>query len=291
VPILAAAAVLAPAPRPVFVALFAAGCAVNALGALQPSTLTTWTFRTLPGRSLTAAEAAAYPDFALDRARDGSAVLQPQYDASRHSGLAPIPLAARLLAARVSGRGAAGIEDALWAGEPARTASLAAALPASELVHLTAPFRWPHLGMAWSRKKTDTDWSLAYVEALLDQANRAQDTGRADRALDFGERLFAAHPNPESATVLAEGYRLARRPEALASFSESMRRRRMEPDFGVVLALAARDAGDAARAAGLMADVANGSGRPDLQALAAAAPAAWPANLRQIQAAAARRAP
>jgi hypothetical protein len=65
----------------------------------------------------------------------------------------------------------------------------------------------------------------------------------------------------------------------------------MEPDFGVVLALAARDAGDAARAAGLMADVANGSGRPDLQALAAAAPAAWPANLRQIQAAAARRAP
>ena len=56
--------------------------------------------------------------------------------------------------------------------------------------------------------------------ALLDQANRAQDMGRADRALDFGERLFAALPNPETATVLAEGYRLARRPEMLARTSQ-----------------------------------------------------------------------
>ncbi len=284
VPLLAAAAAVAPAPPLVFRALFALGVAVNGLAALQPSTLTTWTYRTLARRALTAEEAARYPDFALERAPDGGAFLYPQYFASENAALAPIPLAARLLLARVRGAGTEGLDAALWKGEPAPAAGLAAALPASNLVHFTAPFRWPHLGMALSRKKSETDWSLAYVEALLDQANRAQDMGRAARAVDFGERLFAALPNPQSATVLAEGYRLARRPETLASFAETIRRKGMEPDFAVVLALAARDAGDAPRAAALMEEAAGRSGRADLRALAEAPPAAWPATLRRVQA-------
>ncbi len=125
--------------------------------------------------------------------------------------------------------------------------------------------------MAMSRRKTEADWSLAYVEAVLDQALRAQDMGRADRAVDFGERLFAALPNPETATVLAEGYRLARRPETLEDFAATIRRRGMEPEFAVVLALAARDAGDAPKAAALMGEAAQRSGRADLAALAAGA--------------------
>ena len=268
VPLLAAAAAVAPAPPVVFRILLALGVAVNGLAALQPSTLTTWTYRTLARRALTAEEAARYPDFALDRAPDGRTLLYPQYFASGEAALAPIPLAARLLLARVGGAGPAGLDAALWKGEPAPTTSLVDALPASDLVHFTAPFRWPHLGMSLARKKTDTDWSLAYVEALLDQANRAQDMGRADRAVDFGERLFAALPSPQSATVLAEGYRLARRSETLASFAETIRRKGMEPDFMVVLALAARDAADAPRAVALVSEAAARSGRPDLAALA-----------------------
>lgn len=288
IPLLAAAAAVAPAPRALFAALFAAGVVVNGLAALQPSTLTTWTFATLAPRPLASADAALYPDFALRRAADGSASLYPQYFASRDVALAPIPLAGRLLAARLSGRGAAGIDAALWKGEPAPAFGVVAALPASSLVHLTAPFRWPRLGMSLSRRKNEADWSLAYVEALLDQALRAQDMGRADRALDFGERLFAALPNPETATVLAEGYRIARRPETLEAFAATIRRKGMEPEFAVVLALAARDAGDATSAAVRMGEAAERSGRADLKALAAAPPASWPATLRLIQAAAGR---
>ena len=291
VPLLAAAAALAPAPRILFGVLFAVGACVNGLAALQPSTLTTWTYATLAHRPLGPAEAARYPAFALERAPDGRTLLYPQYFASGEAALAPIPLAARLLSARLAGTGAAGIDAALWKGEPAPARGVAAALSPDTLVHLTVPFRWPHLGMSFSRRRTDTDWSLAYVEALLDQALRAQDMGRADRALDFGERLFAALPNPQTATVLAEGYRLARRPETLGSFAETIRRKGMEPEFAVVLALAARDAGDAPRAAALMGEAAGASGRADLAALAAAPPASWPATLRQIRAAAGRMAP
>ena len=291
VPLLAAAAALAPAPRVVFGVLFALGAGVNGLAALQPSTLTTWTYAALAHRPLTRSEAARYPGFALERSPDGRTLLYPQYFASGEAALAPIPLAARLLSARVSGRGAAGIDAALWKGEPAPAKDIASALPPDTLVHLTAPFRWPHLGMSFSRRRNETDWSLAYVEALLDQALRAQDMGRADRALDFGERLFAALPNPQTATVLAEGYRLARRPETLESFALTIRRKGMEPEFAVVLALAARDAGDGPRAAALMGEAAGASARADLAALAAAPPASWPATLRQIRAAAGRMVP
>jgi hypothetical protein len=57
----------------------------------------------------------------------------------------------------------------------------------------------------------------------------------------------------------------------------------MEPDFMVVLALAARDTGDAPRAGALMSEAAARSGRPDLAALAGAPLSVWPATLRQIR--------
>ena len=64
----------------------------------------------------------------------------------------------------------------------------------------------------------------------------------------------------------------------------------MEPEFAVVLALAARDGGDAATATARMAEAAERSSRADLKALAAAPPPSWPAALRQIQTAAGRMA-
>jgi hypothetical protein len=287
VPVLAALAACAPTPPLVFRTLFVLGFAVNGVAVLQPESLTSWTYKVLPRRELSAAEAARFPAFAFERMPDGRSLLFSQYDAANHAALAPIPLGARLLFARLDGRGVAALDAALWtSNEPALrpVSSLGEAVAPAELIHLTAPFRWPHLGMSLSRRKTQADQSIAYIEALLDQANRAQDMGRGGRALAFGERLFALLPNPQTAVVLAEGYRLFGRRETLAAFAdEILRKRNVDPEFGVVLALAARDAGDAALARRLLADVA-ARGRDDaLESLLARAPSEWPRTLREIQ--------
>lgn len=286
-PILAALAACASAPRSLFRALFAVGLAVNGLAALQPESLTSWTYKVLPRRELSAAEAARFPPFAFERRSDGRLLLFNQYEAANHAALAEIPLAARLLAARLEGRGVAALDAALWkSNDPALrpVSSLAEAVAGAELVHLTAPFRWPRLGMSFSRRKGQADQSLAYVEALLDQANRAQDMGRPDRALAFGEELFALHPNPETAVVLAEGYRLAGRRETLAAFAqEILRKKTVDPDFGVVLSLAARDAGDAEGARKVLEDVSGHVSSPDVEWLLTRPPADWPSTLREVR--------
>ncbi len=286
-PILAALAACAPAPRFVFRALLAAGVLLNGVAVLQPESLTSWTYKVLPRRVLSAAEAAGFPAFASERMPDGRALLFSQYDAANHAALAPIPLAARLLAARLDGRGVPALDAALWSSDDAALrpeSSLARAVAPSELVHLTAPFRWPHLGMSLSRRKNEADQSLSYIEALLDQANRAQDMGRADRAVAFGEQLFALLPNPQTAVVLGEGYRLAGRRETLAAFAiEILGKRSVDPDFGVVLALAARDAGDEAGARKLLEDVASGGNSASVAPLLGHPPSEWPRTLREIQ--------
>ena len=287
VPILAAVAACAPVPPLVFRTLFVIGFALNGIAVLQPESLTSWTYKVLPRRELSAVEAARFPAFAFEEMPDGRRLLSTQYDAANHAALAPIPLAARLLLARLDGMGVAALDAALWTPhEPALrpVSSLAQAVAPAELVHLTAPFRWPHLGMSLSRRKTQADQSLAYIEALLDQANRAQDMGRWDRALAFGEQLFALLPNPQTAVILAEGYRLAGRRETLAAFSEEiLRKRTVDPEFAVVLALAARDAGDAASARRLLEDVLARGRDAEIESLLARPPSEWPRTLREIE--------
>jgi hypothetical protein len=287
VPILAALAARAPAPPLVFRSLFAVGFAVNGIAVLQPESLTSWAYKVLPRRELSPADAARFPAFAFERMPDGRRLLFSQYDAANHAALAPIPLAARLLSARLDGRGVGALDAALWSSDEAAlrpVASLARAVAPAELVHLTAPFRWPHLGMSLSRRRTQADQSLAFIEALLDQANRAQDMGRPERAVAFGERLFALLPNAQTAVVLGEGYRLAGRRETLAAFSEEiLRKRSVDPEFGVVLALAARDAGDVVAARRRLEDVAAGGNAPAVATLLARSPAEWPGTLREIR--------
>jgi hypothetical protein len=260
---------------------------VNGLAALQPESLTSWTYKVLPRRELSAAQAARFPPFAFERMPDGRILLFNQYEAANHACLGPVPLAGRLLLARIHGGGVPGLDAALWKSDIPDlrpVSSLGEAVAPTELVHLVAPFRWPHLGMSLSRRKGEIDQSLAYIEALLDQANRAQDMGRADRALVFGEELFARHPNPQTAVVLAEGYRLAGRREALAAFAqEILRKRAVDPDFGVVLALAARDGGDPAGARKILEDVSGHATLPDVEWLLARPSADWPPTLREIR--------
>lgn len=286
-PILAALAACAPVPPVVFRALFVLGFAVNGIAVLQPESLTSWTYKVLPRRELAAPEAARFPAFAFERTPGGGSLLFSQYDAANHAALAPIPLAARLLLARLDGKGVEALDGALWkSDEPALrpVSSLARAVAPAELVHLTAPFRWPHLGMSLSRRKTRADQSLAWIEALLDQANRAQDMGRSDRALAFGEQVFALLPNSQTAVVLAEGYRLLGRRETLAAFAEEiLRKRTVDPELGVVLALAARDAGDDVLARRLLEGVATRGRDAFLELLLARPPSEWPRTLREIQ--------
>ena len=61
----------------------------------------------------------------------------------------------------------------------------------------------------------------------------------------FGEELYRRVPSPQTITALAEGYRIAGRREAFRDFVKALPpAERSTPDLGIVLALAARDAGN-----------------------------------------------
>ena len=85
------------------------------------------------------------------------------------------------------------------------------AVPASGLVLLSSPYRWPHLGMSMMRQGGPPDTVLSYVDCVFDQALRAQDMKDGERAVTFAEKLYRMVPGPQSAQTLAEAYRLANR--------------------------------------------------------------------------------
>ncbi|MEO8585648.1 MAG: hypothetical protein ABI584_05775, partial [Acidobacteriota bacterium] len=129
-----------------------------------------------------------------------------------------------------------------------------------------------------------TDTVLSFVDCLYDQALRAQDMGRGDRAVRFGEELYGRVPSPQTAAALAEGYRLAGRREALRDFVTSLPpAQRSAPDFGIVLALAARDAGNERLAREILGQVLAVSPRREYGRLSTARLAEWPATLRGAQ--------
>ena len=137
--------------------------------------------------------------------------------------------------------------------------------------------------MSFFRRRSDAAWGAAYIEGILDQALRAQDMRRADRAVDFAERLWGHLQSPQTAVVLAESYRLAGRRETLAEFVERVRARRpVDSRFPLVLALAARDGGDAASARSLVEASLEIEERPTVRRLLEIPPAEWPATLRDV---------
>jgi hypothetical protein len=290
IPLLAAFAALGAAgmrPR-VFRTLFGLGVAVNAIGVLQPDVDTMHYLGIVGPKRLSPAEARRYPPFTYDRdPATGGGLLDPQFRVAGEAALSPLRVAPWLLLQRLRGGDVLGrLEVPPW---DTNRPGLAVwkrpeeAIPAANLAHLTRPFAWPHVGMSLFREKSDVYWALAWVEGILDQALRAQDMHRGSRAVDFGERLFEILPNPQSAVVLAESYRIAGRREALRAFAKSIEARRpVDPRFGIVLALFARDLGDETAARALVARVVSVDPRPETRRLLEVPVAAWPATLRDV---------
>lgn len=282
-PLLAALAALASTHvNPLaFRTLFAAGVAVNLIGALVPDALTTFYYGVLPGRVLEARELSRYPPFAYEQGPDGRARLYPVHDAHTHAEVAPLRVAPWLLRTRLRG------EDLLvalrtppWSTAdgglgPARP--LEEAIPSTALAFLTSPYRWPHLGMSLRGGPGRRDTAFAYVDGLYDQALRAQDMGRADRAAAFGERIYRLVPSPQTAVAYAEGLRLAgRRDDFVALFGRLPREHKVLPELGIVMALYSRDAGDETRARMILETVLRAAPRPAYVRLASVSPREWP---------------
>ena len=290
VPLLAAAAaVAAPAlPAAAFTVLFGLGVAVNALGVLQPDGPTTWYYMVLPQKPLTEAETRAYAPYAVLRAAGETPRLGQWFDVANHAELSPIKVTAWLLARRLAGGDVlAALKTPPWRTDrPGLEMAVPPeqAIPPSALVFLTSPFRWPHLGMSLTRRADQPDTVLAFIDCLYDQALRAQDMRRADRAIEFSEELYRRVPSPQTVTALAEAYRLAGKPETFLDFVHSLPpAQRSAPDFGMVLALAARDSGNETLAREILGQVLRAGTRPEYARLASLPLAEWPATLREAQ--------
>lgn len=275
-------------PPIVFRLLLGLSVVVNLIGVLQPDVDTMKYLSILPRRVLSAADAARYPYFTYDRdTATGGGRLDNQFWVAEVPALSSLRVAPWLLVNRLRGGDVLSrLRTPPWTAdrpELRMETPLETALPADQLAHFTRPFAWPHLGMSFFRRKSDVSWGAAWTEGILDQALRAQDMRRTDRAVDFAERLWRNLPNPQTAVVLAESYRIAGRREALEDLAAWVRaRRNVDSRFPLVLALSARDGGDVASARSLVEASLAIEERPAVRMLLETPPAEWPATLRDV---------
>jgi hypothetical protein len=287
VPLLAALAALASArvKTPVFTALLTTGILVNALGLLTPDAFVTWLYALLPPRALTTEEAARYPPFAYERGPDGSARLSRIHDAARDPALSPLRVSAWLLETRLSAKKPL---EALRSAPFGTLASPDAAWPSDVRGLFAAKLRWPHLGMCLTSARPRDEGAFAFLDGLENQAFRAQDVGDFDRAVDLSERFYRLAPGARSAAVLLESYRLAGKQRRVIEWTRALPAEHTASlEFGLSLALFARDVGDEDQARQLAGEVARQSGFAPLPARLSQIPTAeWPKRLRDLSAAA-----
>ena len=267
--------------------LFACGAAVNAVGALQPDGPTTWYYMVLERRVLSEAESKDYAAYSYIRAADGRVHLGPWFDVSNHAGLSQIRVSAWLLGRRLLGGDLKkAIATPPWRSDvPGQKVAYRPeeAIPGSALVFLTTPFRWPHLGMSMTRDPKATDTVLSYVDCVYDQALRGQDLRDGERSVRFAERLKSLVPGPQALVALAEGLRISGRHEDFIRLvRETPREQKSLAEFGIVLALFARDTGDEGNARRVLEMVLRAAPRPEFQALAARPLSEWPPTLREV---------
>ena len=152
-------------------------------------------------------------------------------------------------------------------------------------VYLTSPFRWPHLFMSFAHPRGERPgtYNPAWYAGLADQALRNLDIGRPDRAARIAETLFALLPSGYMAAVRLEGLRLSGQDETANAFADELPDRvRRAPAVVLVQALRARDRGQDAYAAGLLAEAARGIRTRAIQDALRRPPAEWPRSFREL---------
>ncbi len=153
------------------------------------------------------------------------------------------------------------------------------------LNYLTTRFRWPHLLMSFTRPSGERPgtYNPAWYAGLADQALRALDTGRPDRAARLAERLLDLQPSGYLAAIRLEALRLAGRADEARRFLASVPDgARIAPPVLVVRALAARDSGDDASATALLAEASRGIRTRAIDEALSRPPAAWPGSFREL---------
>ena len=146
-----------------------------------------------------------------------------------------------------------------------------------ELASIVAPPpRWNVLGRSLFNGVSDPASGSVYLASLTEQVLRAHETGHLDRALALAEKLVRLWPGEMSDALLLESFRLLGRTEIAETVFRSLPRNRAEsPPVLTVVALLARDLGDAPLAARIgVAAAPYFPGSP--LARHADAPGAWP---------------
>jgi hypothetical protein len=164
---------------------------------------------------------------------------------------------------------------------PAASSSITTQTPL--VLYLTGPFHWPHLFMSLSRPSGEAPgtYGMAWVAGLADQTMRNLDIGRPERAARLAEKLFAVSPSAYGAALRAEALRLSGRADQYRAFLDSLPERVLAaPVLTLVQALAARDAGQDAAAAALLAEAARGIRTITLRQALTSPPPEWPQGLR-----------
>ncbi len=148
--------------------------------------------------------------------------------------------------------------------------------------YLTAPFRWPHLFMSFTRPAGERPgaYSTAWVAGLADQTLRNLDIGRPERAARLAGSLFAVSPSAYTAALQAEALRVAGRTDDYRAFLDSLPERVLAaPVLALVRALAARESGQDALAASLLSEASRGIRTAALRQALARPPSEWPSGL------------
>ena len=195
--------------------LAAVGVGVNLLGALVPFPQLYALSSLVEPQPVPEGRAEGTP-YEIWRRSDGTLLASAPHHLSLTPAWSPVRLHARLLAARLRGEPRPGFPDL---DPPFRTAW--PERPAPALAAAGSPFAWPFWGRAFLAPQPGT--ADPWRGALLDQAVRALDLKRSERAASLAARLTAPSPvatDPRVAAIGAEAVRLLGRPDEARALLE-----------------------------------------------------------------------
>jgi hypothetical protein len=298
IPVLAAAAgavAVSPGARAAGALLLVLGIGVNALGVFESEAATFFYFLSAGAVEVPRSRYDQYPASLRPPGRDGKPTLPLYLVAASDAAFSAFRIHPFLLANRLRETGVDARRDRLaappWLGErpepvpklPPDDRSVTVHTPL--VVYLTAPFRWPHLFMSFTRPRGESPgaYNPAWFAALADQTFRNLDIGRPGRAARFADTLFGLSPSAFTAALRLESLRRSGQDVAAGAFLRELPDRvRRAPVVVLVEALRARDEGQDLLASTLMAQAARGIPTPAVRSAAEQSPSTWPPGLREL---------